>query len=137
MPTVTPKQKEAFLKTLTETCNVSKAAKAAKHPRSTWYKMKSENPDFAEAWQNALDEGLDELEGVLYKRAKEGLSDTAAFFLLNAHRREVYRPQAVIEHTGSIKHDHEHRAISETDAFLASVIESDGEESALPKPSTH
>jgi hypothetical protein len=102
MATVTPKQKAAFLNTLTKTGNVSKAAQTAKHPRSTWYKLRDENEGFAELWEDALNEGLDELEEKLFERGKTGQSDTAAIFLLKAHRPGMYRDHGVIEHKGGI-----------------------------------
>lgn len=135
MAAVTQAQKNKFIKVLTDTSNVSKAATAGKHPRSTWYKMRDEDVEFDHAWQNALNEGLDALEESLYKRGKNGDSDTAAIFLLKSHRPDIYRERGVIEHTGVIQHEGDvHITVSETDRLIESIIEG-GATEALPQSS--
>jgi hypothetical protein len=69
---------------------VSRAAAEARIHRDTAYFERSQDPDFAREWQEALDRGVDMLEDVARQRAFQG-SDTLLIFLLKAHRPERYR----------------------------------------------
>jgi hypothetical protein len=79
-----------FLKTLAKTPSVTMAAKAAGIPRRTAYDHREKDPQFAQAWDDALNQSLDVLEHEVYQRA---LKDDAqlAMFLLKAHRPAIYR----------------------------------------------
>jgi hypothetical protein len=79
-----------FLKTLAKTPSVTMAAKAAGIPRRTAYDHREKDPEFAQAWDDALNQSLDALEHEVYQRA---LKDDAqlAMFLLKAHRPAIYR----------------------------------------------
>src|SRR5437879_1558687 len=79
-----------FLRTLAKTPSVTFAAKAACVPRRTAYAHREQDPEFAEAWNDALDQSLDVLEHEVYQRAIEGDAQLA-MFLLKAHRPAVYR----------------------------------------------
>lgn len=63
----------AFLDHLAATCNVRASAKAAGVLAVTAYKMRRRDPEFAEAWQNALETGYVALETLLVARAIEAL----------------------------------------------------------------
>ena len=76
---VTAQARTAFLDKLRDTANVSLAAREAGHPRQTWYKFKEADPEFADAWADALEEATDDLEAVARRRAKEGF-DRAVFY---------------------------------------------------------
>ncbi len=97
-----------FLEALARSPNVSRACKAAGIARRTAYAAQEADPEFAKAWQDALDAGTDNLVGECYRRAARGTrepvfhqgaqcgeirkySDTLAIFLLKSHRPEVYR----------------------------------------------
>ncbi|WP_447760220.1 hypothetical protein [Sphingopyxis panaciterrae] len=67
--TITDVQKEIFLEALTDGCNVRRAAAAAGFAYSAAYRMRRDNPDFAEAWQGALESGYARLEMALVERA--------------------------------------------------------------------
>jgi hypothetical protein len=86
-----------FLKTLAKTPSVTMAAKAAGIPRRTAYDHREKDPEFAQAWDDALNQSLDVLEHEVYQRA---LKDDAqlAMFLLKAHRPSIYRDNQRIEH---------------------------------------
>lgn len=99
---------KAFLTALAKTGNVTKAARAAKIDRSTAYKLRDEQPDFALAWQAAREEAADLLEAEAHRRAVTGTlepvyyqgkrcgtirrySDTLLVVLLKANRPTKFR----------------------------------------------
>jgi hypothetical protein len=96
---------------------VAAAARAAGINRTTAYAHRNANPEFAEAWDNALEESTEELIGECYRRAREGTerpvfyggkqvgtvreySDAQARFLLKCHRPSVYGDKIRTEHSG-------------------------------------
>lgn len=89
-----------FLADLAKNCNVSHAARAAGVDRSTVYRHREENAEFATAWDDAAEDGIEALELALRQRGME-TSDTAAIFLLKAHRPDVYRENRRTELTGA------------------------------------
>lgn len=90
--------KRRFLDALEPTANVAGACRAARISRTIAYEWRAQDPAFATAWQNALDNALDDLEQIAFQRAREG-SDQLAMFLLRAHRPEKYRE--VVNHEAS------------------------------------
>lgn len=113
-PDLTPKKGwvPAFLAGLAEYGNVSKAAKRAKVSRAVVYEARSDDDQFAAAWDVALKQGTEALEDEARRRAFEGVrrekgiyhkgvmvgkevireySDTLMIFLLKAHKPELYR----------------------------------------------
>jgi hypothetical protein len=57
--------------------------------RSTFYRWKAADPEFAAAVLDAEQDAVDRVEAELYKRARRK-SDTALIFYLKTHRPEVY-----------------------------------------------
>lgn len=111
------KRKERFLKELAKRANVSAAAKAAKVDRSTPYHWRETDPEFAAAWDEAVEVAVDALEAEAWRRAATGVlepvyqkgervgqirrySDTLMVTLLKAHRREKYSEKQQLEHSG-------------------------------------
>jgi len=109
--------KQVFLEKLSKSPNVTAAAKAAGYSRKHFYELRNNDPEFAEAWQDALNQSLDTAEGELYRRAVRGVvkkiyyqdkhidtvreySDTLLIFLLKSHKPEVYRETVRNELTG-------------------------------------
>ena len=87
-----------FLTQLECTPNVAAAARLAGITKQRVYQVRAENPEFAAAWEDALDTGVQELEGVVWQRAKDQ-SDTLAIFLLKSHKPARYAdPQAQQQH---------------------------------------
>lgn len=117
---VTPKKSEwkpAFLEHLRETANVSSSARSAGVARQVAYKERDNSEAFRGAWDDAIEEGLDYLEGEARRRAYEGTlrpvyqkgekvgeireySDTLTIFLLKGGRPEKYAERVKQEHTG-------------------------------------
>ena len=113
--------KRKFLHELRRTCNITRASQKINISRVTAYSAKKVNLEFSEAWNNALQEGLDLLEEMARKRAFEGVtkniyyqgkicgktkeySDGLTMFLLKAHRPEKYRDNQSIDlnHKGGV-----------------------------------
>lgn len=93
------KQKEVFLKCLANGDSVRSAAGQCKVTRNTVYNWKAKDEEFAKAWEEALECGIERLEDAAYNRALEG-SDTLMIFLLKAKRPKVYSDKQRLEHTG-------------------------------------
>ena len=102
------KKRQAFLAALAETANVLKSSELTKIARRMAYDWRAADPDFADAWERALDIGADALEDEAVRRAVEGVdepvfyqgeavgvvrkySDTLLIFLLKGRRPEKYR----------------------------------------------
>ena len=103
----TERAREAFLAVLRESCNVTKACRAAAIGRSAAYAWRHDDPDFAAAWEEAEQEAVDRLEGEAWRRAADGCdkpivyrgevmstykeySDRLMEVLLKGHRPEKY-----------------------------------------------
>jgi hypothetical protein len=84
-----PPWESKFLEALSSEPNIAGACRTAEIGRTTAYDHRHADPEFAAAWQEALDESVDELVGSCYRRAMKD-SDTLAIFLLKCHRPEVY-----------------------------------------------
>ncbi len=100
--------KPRFIEALRQTGVVTRAARAAGVGRTTAYDHYKTDPDFARAWDDALEDACDEMEAEARRRAVEGTekpvyykgevvgtireySDTLLIFLLKANRPEKYR----------------------------------------------
>jgi hypothetical protein len=89
-----------FLLELARTGNVSAAARKASITRPAAYQARADAPEFATAWDAAMQEAIDSLETAAWRRAKKS-SDTLLMFLLKAHRPSTYRDTTRQEHTGA------------------------------------
>jgi len=119
----TPKKVQTFLDELSKCGNVKDACVAAGVGRRTVYDWRAKDPEFAQAWDSALDEAADTMEREAFRRAVEGTekpvfgslgkgkgtgevgrireySDTLLIFLLKAARPEKYRERTETRHTG-------------------------------------
>lgn len=90
-----------FLAALSETCQVAKSARRAKVARDTVYAWRKADPEFAKAWDAALEIGGDVLEDEAVKRAMDG-SDGLLTLLLKAHRPEKYRERSDVQITADL-----------------------------------
>ncbi len=69
------KKQKAFLNALSSGMNITAAAKVAGYHRRTVYRWRDEDPEFAAEWEQAIESNLDALEGALYERATEGMTE--------------------------------------------------------------
>lgn len=81
--------KKLFLETLAETANVSAALRRVRLSRTGAYRLRRRDPVFAEAWADAFEAALDDLEAAAIERAKHG-GDTVVL----ENGREVKRTRA-------------------------------------------
>lgn len=88
--------RDDFIEVLSGTLNVRAACVAAGISRSNAYKRRDTDPEFAEAWDEAIENACDLLEGVYFGRALEQ-SDRALEFLLRANRRKKYGDKVEID----------------------------------------
>lgn len=97
----TPKKdpQDLFLDGLRKGLSVQGAADGAGIGRRTAYNWRAEQPEFAAAWDEAIESGTDALEDALLRRALT-IDTTAAIFLLKARRPAKYREVTRHEHTG-------------------------------------
>ncbi|GAD09164.1 hypothetical protein GFGA_1d1194 [Gluconobacter frateurii NBRC 103465] len=119
--------REVFLGHLRKTSNISESARVAVIDRKTAYKWREAEPDFAAAWDDAIDEATDALEAEARRRALDGheeyvismgqivrdpetgkplmqrkFSDSLTTLLLKAHRPEKYRERHDVEQRSTI-----------------------------------
>lgn len=123
-PSVTKAVKRRVLKYLATNPNVSAASLKAGCNRRTVFKWRQEDPEFARAFDDAIDQALDKIEGALFERAVNGTmeyvvsggrvmadsngqpliirkySDTAAIAMLKARRRDVFGDKSSVEMSG-------------------------------------
>lgn len=64
-----------FLAALRMTGNVSEACRQARTFTAYAYTLRKNNPEFAAAWADAMDEAVDSLEKEAWRRAREGVSE--------------------------------------------------------------
>jgi hypothetical protein len=112
--------KTKFTAALAESCNVTAACDAAGVARSSAYEARTKDREFAKAWDDALEQGVDTLELEARRRAVDGVarpvyqggklvgaervySDTLLQFLLRAHRPERFSERYRIEHAGRLE----------------------------------
>lgn len=87
--TFDPVRQAVFLQALRSSPIVGQAARAAGITTTTAYRLRSRSRAFAEAWDRAREDAVDEIEAVAIKRACEG-SDQLMGKVLAAHRPDLY-----------------------------------------------
>lgn len=115
----TDRKRDVFLATLAQAGNVSQACRTAGIGYTTVYKWREEDHDFAAAWEVALKQAIDRLEGEAWRRAVEGVekpvyqqgvmvgtvtehSDRLMEVLLKAHGGDKYRDKVKADLSGSV-----------------------------------
>jgi hypothetical protein len=78
-------RKKRFIAALTSHGTVYHAAQAAGISRQTAYRWQRDDPDFAEQWDEAIENAIDVVESVIYQKALSG-DVIAAIFYLKAQR---------------------------------------------------
>jgi hypothetical protein len=109
-------KKRAFLAAFAITCNISRAAKAAKIDRATHYEWLKGDENYRKEFAEAKEQAADALEDEAVRRAHEGTtrpimvgkkrevireySDTLLIFLLKGIRPEKYRERSEVKMPG-------------------------------------
>jgi transposase-like protein len=71
-PDKTARTKARFLVALADSMTITTAARKVRISRETAYKWRSQDRKFAEGWQDAREGFADEVEDLIWKRAKGG-----------------------------------------------------------------
>lgn len=113
----TEARKAAWLDAFEEEIYVTRACKVSGVSRSTAYQWRSEDPLFAERWQEVDEANVEALEAEARRRGMHGVlepvffkgdevgqirkySDALIMFMLKAKRPDVYRDRAHVTHAG-------------------------------------
>ncbi|MDA0787369.1 MAG: hypothetical protein O3B37_13870 [Proteobacteria bacterium] len=72
-------KREAFLNMLAETASVTAASQGTGVYRVKWYRIRKTDPAFAQAWDEALEIGLDAVEDEAIRRAVAGHEEPIYF----------------------------------------------------------
>lgn len=89
-PKKTREWKPQFLEAFANSCNVRASCRAAGISRTQAYRARGKDEQFATAWDQAEEDGIESLEAAARQRAMM-TSDTLMIFLLKSHRPEKYR----------------------------------------------
>lgn len=117
-PPIQQAKRAAFLEQLAQLGNITAAAEAVGIDRVTAYRWRDADPEFAEAWADALEQAADRIELEARRRAVEGVdepvfyqgtqcgtvrkySDSLMGLLLRAHKPEKYADRNKTELTGA------------------------------------
>jgi hypothetical protein len=77
--TFTPERKALFLEVLAETCSPKLASQAVGIARSTAFYHRTNDLEFRQAWDRAVDEALDAVLEESYRRAVTGVDEPVIF----------------------------------------------------------
>lgn len=114
-----------FLALLRETGNVRQSAAGAGIGRDALYSWRNQDPDFAAAWEDALNLGIAALEDRALELAHAG-NDRLIIFLLSSKRPEIYGQRAQIEVSGQVSLNLRTASLDELRAELARHVGSLG-----------
>jgi hypothetical protein len=93
-PVIRQRHRDRFLDALAHGLSPTCAARVAGIGRSTLYEDRRKDQQFATAWVDAAQQGIDRLEDEAYRRAMAG-SDALLMFLLRGRRPEVYARRTI------------------------------------------
>src|SRR5690242_20573713 len=96
---LTPDARERFCSVLADGGSVTAGAGAIGVSRAALYLARANDPEFAAAWDEAVERGTDVLEDEAVKRARNS-SDTLMIFLLKARRPDKFKDRTAHEHSG-------------------------------------
>lgn len=92
---------DRFIEIFAMSLNIALAAQGAGIDRTTAYRERNRNPEFAAAWDDAKAAAIERLEAAAFERARN-MSDTLLIFLLKSHKPETYRENVHHNHSGNI-----------------------------------
>ena len=94
---ITAQEREKFLEVLRTTFNVSRAAAVIGRNRTSLYKLRQSHPEFAAAWDEVIEQCLDDVEQVVFENALAGKQPVNNIFLLRHRRANVYGEKVKVE----------------------------------------
>ena len=114
--------KTVFLSVLQTMPVVRVACQKAGISRSEAYKVRSNDPEFALAWHQAVQDGVDMIEATLHARARKS-DRTAAIFLLKNLRPEIYGENVNVNVSGSLSVEEVRQARASLNAKLTQIVD--------------
>lgn len=102
------RKKELFLNTLAEDGNASRAILVSGWDRREVYKQRQKDPDFAEAWEEALAAAADRLEAEALRRAAGGVAKP-----LYHQGQPVYLYRTIVDENNVPQRDEDGRELRE------------------------
>jgi hypothetical protein len=75
-------RRKRFLELLAQTGNVTRSAEAVGVARQNIYAAREADPEFRKLWDEAIDSAIDDLEGEIFRRARDGTPE----FVVSAGR---------------------------------------------------
>lgn len=128
--------RDRFLAGLADGLSVTGAAALAVVNRKTVYDWRHADPEFAAAWEDAVEAGTDKLEDEAWRRAYAGYdkplvsqgkvvgtyleySDTLMVKLLQGRRPQKFKDRVQNEHTGHVGVTAEHKGEFDFNGFSA------------------
>lgn len=90
--------RDVFLASLRTVPVVARACEAVNIERSTAYRAREAEPAFAEAWDDALEHGVDNAEAEAFRRAVVGFEEPVVHQGRISYRHERYEDEAGAEH---------------------------------------
>jgi hypothetical protein len=97
----TPGRKQAFIRLLRKGNTIGAAAAAIGCDRRTMYDWRADDPVFRAQWEDALEFQTEEIESVVYKKAKAG-DLLACCIWLRAHKPALYHRRQLVQLTGDV-----------------------------------
>lgn len=94
---ISKRDKRKFLDALAATGSVVEAADAVERPRGQFYVHREEDPDFAQAWDAARREYLDEVEGQVIDWAMNGYTVASTETVVDAQGQQIGHTKRKIE----------------------------------------
>jgi hypothetical protein len=114
--------KPVFLAALQKLPVVHVACQASGISRAEVYRARTRDADFALAWEQALQDGIDVIEAQLMARAIK--SDTiASIFILKNRRPEIYGENVNVNVSGTLSVEEVHQARASLHAKLTQIID--------------
>ena len=114
----TPAIKQKFCTALAKGASVTKACNALEISTAAMYYQRQQDPEFAEAWADALERAADRYEDRLDELSIEGNHPGSTIFQLKNRRPEKWQDR----HDVNVEKHEEHRYVHELDADAAAAI---------------
>src|SRR3546814_3967998 len=96
-------RRKHFVEVLAQTANVTESAKQAGLDRSAVYRLRARSESFHAAWDEAMNQALDDLEAVLLERAAHGVEKPVFYGGKPCGKVRQYPDTRSEEHTSELQ----------------------------------